>query len=104
MASPITNTLVTSSNSTAEAAEDNDRNQNNGNNNGNGNNSRRETRDGLRQLGNSSLDSVREVQASVGWQVIVLGIFSAFLVAVVGSAVPAYLISKIRPAEVMRAE
>lgn len=104
MASPITNTLVTSSNSTADGGSGNG-NGGGGGGNGNGNNSsRRETRDGLRALGNNSLGSIRQVQSSVGISTILLGVLLAFVVAIVGSAVPSYLISKIRPAEVMRAE
>lgn len=53
---------------------------------------------------NTALRSVQDVQASVGLGTIGYGIGIAFLIAIIGSAAPAYLISKIRPAEVMRAD
>lgn len=53
---------------------------------------------------NSALRSVQNVQASVGLDTIAYGIGIAFLIAVIGSALPALAISKVRPAEVMRAD
>jgi len=50
------------------------------------------------------LESIRNIQTTVGWDVIFYGIGIAFLIAIVGSAIPAWFITKIRPAEVMRAE
>ncbi len=58
----------------------------------------------LRTFGGNSLANARNVQASVGWEIIGYGFSTALTIAVVGSAVPALFISKIRPAEVMRAE
>jgi putative ABC transport system permease protein len=49
-------------------------------------------------------DSIRTVQAAVGWDILLYGLLAAVIIAVVGSAVPAWFISKVRPAEVMRAE
>lgn len=54
--------------------------------------------------GNFALRSADNIQASVGPSVLAYGIIVAFLIAVIGSAAPALLISKIRPAEVMRAD
>ncbi|HSX48268.1 MAG TPA: FtsX-like permease family protein [Candidatus Nanoarchaeia archaeon] len=48
--------------------------------------------------------SLRNVQAVVGWSILLYGLGAALLIALVGSALPALLIAKIRPAEVMRAE
>lgn len=48
--------------------------------------------------------NLREVHAVVGWEIIIYGLAAALLIAVVGSAVAALLIAKVRPAEVMRAE
>jgi putative ABC transport system permease protein len=61
---------------------------------------------GMRLMGgaNSPLRGVQDVQASVGTSVLAYGVGAAFLIAVLGSALPAYLISKVRPAEVMRAD
>lgn len=50
------------------------------------------------------INAIKDVQASVGADIIVYAVGSALLIAVLGSAVPAYFISKIRPADVMRAE
>jgi putative ABC transport system permease protein len=48
--------------------------------------------------------SIGSVKVAIGWQVILYGIAAALAIAVIGSAIPAWLIAKIRPAEVMRAE
>lgn len=61
-------------------------------------------RRGLRAFGNNSLTNIRNVKTSVGWSILGYGVGSAFLIAIIGSALPALLISKIRPAEIMRAE
>lgn len=55
-------------------------------------------------LAGSALRSAKDVQTSIGLDVIGYGVIATFVIAVVGSAVPAYFISRIRPAEVMRAE
>ncbi|HKX73204.1 MAG TPA: FtsX-like permease family protein [Candidatus Saccharimonadales bacterium] len=47
---------------------------------------------------------VSDVTASVGPMTLVWGALAALVIAVVGSAVPAWLIAKVRPAEVMRGE
>lgn len=44
------------------------------------------------------------LQASVGFGLLIYGLLVALAVAVVGSAVPAWLIAKVRPAEAMRGE
>jgi len=61
-------------------------------------------RGGFRRFGNESLTNVKNIQASVGWDILGYGVGAAFAIAIVGSALPALLISKIRPAEVMRAD
>lgn len=48
--------------------------------------------------------SLRNIQAVVGWSILLYGLAAAVIIALVGSALPALLIAKIRPAEVMRAE
>lgn len=48
--------------------------------------------------------NIKDVQAVVGWDILLYGLGAALLIAVVGSAVAALLIAKVRPAEVMRAE
>lgn len=58
----------------------------------------------VRGVGGNALSSARSVQADVGLDIIAYGVGAAALIAVLGSALPALLISKVRPAEVMRAE
>jgi putative ABC transport system permease protein len=49
-------------------------------------------------------DSVSNLQAVVGFDIILYGLLVAVAIAILGSAIPAWLIAKVRPAEVMRAE
>lgn len=58
----------------------------------------------VRSVGGDSLTNIKNVQASVGTSILLEGFAAAMIIAIVGSAIPALLISKIRPAEVMRAE
>jgi putative ABC transport system permease protein len=58
----------------------------------------------IRTFGGSGVANLQNIQASVGTNILVYGVMSAFIIAIIGSAVPALLISKIRPADVMRAE
>jgi len=55
---------------------------------------------GIQGMGNT----LNNLHAVVGINIILYGLLAALIIAIIGSAVPAYLISKIRPAEVMRAE
>ncbi len=48
--------------------------------------------------------SIRDLQAVVDWHLIVYGVLAAIVVAILGSAFPAWLIGRIRPAEVLRSE
>jgi putative ABC transport system permease protein len=58
----------------------------------------------FRSFGNDSLANARNIQASVGWDILGYGVGAAVLIAVIGSALPAYFISRVRPSEVMRAD
>ncbi|HEY4964618.1 MAG TPA: FtsX-like permease family protein [Candidatus Saccharimonadales bacterium] len=49
-------------------------------------------------------NSFSNIQAVVGWTIIVDGIAAAIIIAVIGSAAASILIAKVRPAEVMRTE
>ncbi|TAK89218.1 ABC transporter permease [Patescibacteria group bacterium] len=49
-------------------------------------------------------ESLRSIQATVGWEVLGYGFLAALIIAVAGSSIPAYIIARVRPAEVMRAE
>ena len=49
-------------------------------------------------------DAIRNLHATVGWQIIFYGLGAAVIIAIIGSALPAFFISKVRPAEVLRSE
>jgi len=51
-----------------------------------------------------SSSTLSNLHAAVGLNVVVFGLLAAVLIAVVGSAIPSYVIAKIRPAEVLRGE
>jgi len=61
-------------------------------------------RPAFRNFGGNTLANAKSVNASVGTEILLYGVATAFIIAIVGSAIPALLISKVRPAEVMRAE
>ncbi len=48
--------------------------------------------------------AVQDLAAVVDWHLIVYGVLAAIVVAIVGAAFPAWLIGKVRPAEVLRSE
>ncbi|HSX07291.1 MAG TPA: FtsX-like permease family protein [Candidatus Saccharimonadales bacterium] len=48
--------------------------------------------------------SLTNIHAVVGWDIIAYGLGAAILIAIAGSALASFFIAKIRPAEVMRAE
>lgn len=58
----------------------------------------------MMRLGSAGVDSIRNLQAVVGWQIILYGLGAAVIIAIIGSAIPSFIIAKVRPAEVMRAE
>lgn len=51
-----------------------------------------------------ALNSIRNVQATVGWEVVAFGLGAAIIIALLGSALASFFIAKIRPAEVLRSE
>ena len=53
---------------------------------------------------NGAQGAVRNLQATINWQIILYGLGAAVIIALIGSALPAYFISKVRPAEVLRSE
>jgi len=56
------------------------------------------------QQAQSAENLVKNIQTNVGLPLLLEGLGAAVAIAVVGSAVPAWLIAKVRPAEVMRGE
>lgn len=95
-ASPITDALVSNSNTASQTAQF-------ANREGPGAPRPRLGRQ-FRALGSNTATNVRNVKASVGTNILIYGVVTAFVIAIIGSALPALLISKVRPAEVMRAE
>ena len=59
---------------------------------------------GPRGFAATSTQTIKNIQASVGAQTLLLGLGAAFAIAIIGSAIPAFLISKVKPAEAMRNE
>jgi len=53
---------------------------------------------------NSLRNSISNVKANVGWSILAWGLGAAVLIAIVGSAFAGWLIARVRPSEVMRAE
>jgi putative ABC transport system permease protein len=91
---PVTNSLVSSSTNSSQTTQAPSQN-------GSG------QRQNFRRLGTvrqAGVTNIKNVKASLGWGTIGYGVGATLLIAVVGSALPAYFISKVRPAEVMRAE
>jgi ABC-type antimicrobial peptide transport system permease subunit len=60
--------------------------------------------EGIRGAASSAHDMLGTLHAAIGWETLAIGLLAAMAIAVIGSAIPAWFISKIRPAEVMRAE
>jgi putative ABC transport system permease protein len=48
--------------------------------------------------------ALSDIHAAVGFSLILYGLAGAIIIAIVGSAIPAFAIAKVRPAEVMRGE
>jgi putative ABC transport system permease protein len=59
---------------------------------------------GLFGAGNPVLTNLTDINANVGWPVILEGLAAAVVVAVLASAAAAWMIARIRPAEVLRSE
>lgn len=90
-ATPVTNSLVSNSSSSSSGQE--------GPSRMNGGFSRN-----FRSVGATSRQTLNNIKASVGVDMLALGALAAVAIAVLGSAAPAFLISKIKPAEAMRNE
>lgn len=55
-------------------------------------------------IGNSAGNAIRDLHAVVGFDIILYGIGAAIIIAIIGSALPSFIIAKVRPAEVLRSE
>jgi len=49
-------------------------------------------------------DNITNIHSAVGWSILIYGLASALIIAIIGSGAVSYFISKIRPAEVLRSE
>ncbi|HUD07504.1 MAG TPA: FtsX-like permease family protein [Candidatus Saccharimonadales bacterium] len=54
--------------------------------------------------GRSTVSSIKNIHAVIGWSILLDGLAAAVVIALIGSAIASVLISRIRPAEVMRTE
>lgn len=95
-ASPITNTLVSSSNSSSTSSAEMRPGGEPGGMGGPGR--------GFDRASRSLGQSVENIQTNIGWEILAYGVGIALVIAVLGSALASIFISKVRPAEVMRAE
>ena len=59
---------------------------------------------GFRGFGRASQQTVGSIQTSVGTSTLLYGVGATLLIAILGSAVPAFMISKVKPADAMRSE
>ena len=59
---------------------------------------------GFGRVFSQGAQGIQNIQTNIGWDIILYGLLAALVIAVVGSAIPAWFIAKVRPAEVMRAE
>lgn len=92
---PVLNVLVNNSESTVQGAENAQRI-------GGGRGGQMMMRLG-EGIGNAR-GMLNNIHATVGWEIILYGLLAAIVIAIIGSAIPAFFIAKVRPAEVMRAE
>ena len=98
-ASPVTNTLVNNSTTSASSTQTFA-----GGPIGAGSSGTTTARPRLREFGRTSTTTLKNIKTSVGISTLMAGIGAALFIAIVGSAVPSFLISKIKPAEAMRSE
>lgn len=59
---------------------------------------------GMMRLGENAVGALRDIHAVINYEIVLYGLLAAIVIAIIGSAIPSFFISKIRPAEVMRAE
>jgi putative ABC transport system permease protein len=53
---------------------------------------------------NPALSNIKDIHAHIGYTIILYGLGAAVAIALVGSALASYFISKVRPADVLRSE
>ncbi len=57
-----------------------------------------------RGFGQAGQQAIRNIQSSVGTNTLLYGVGATLLIAILGSAIPAFMISKVKPADAMRNE
>lgn len=92
-ATPLTNALVDNSSTTTTSSARGERGGGMGGPGG-----------ALRSFGQAGVNVAQNIQSSVGITTLAYGIGATILIAVLGSAVPSFMISKIKPADAMRNE
>jgi putative ABC transport system permease protein len=102
-ASPVTNTLVTNSNSSS-TTQTFAGGPASSSSSSPGSSTSTMRGPGVRGFGQTSSETLKNIKTSVGASTLLAGIGAALFIAIVGSAVPSFLISKIKPAEAMRSE
>jgi putative ABC transport system permease protein len=58
---------------------------------------------GAHFIGNG-ISNITDIHAQIGWTIIVYGLLTAILIALIGSAMASYFIARVKPAEVLRSE
>lgn len=56
------------------------------------------------ELGARAQNSLKDLHAAVGTDIILYGLLAAIVIAILGSIIPSFTIAKVRPAEVLRSE
>ena len=56
------------------------------------------------RVARQSVSNIRDITATVNWKIWLYALLTTLIVAVVAGAIPAFIIAKIRPSEVMRSE
>jgi putative ABC transport system permease protein len=107
-ANPVTKALVNNSTSTNQSASNGPVTITSSSGNAASSGTTTTTNRAFRAFGVGQLSSrginIGSISATISWTILLYGFGAAFIIAIVGSAVPSFLISKVRPAEVMRSE
>lgn len=59
---------------------------------------------GMGRMIESGIGNIRQVTTTINWSIVIYGLGAAFIIAIIGSIVASIFITKIRPAEALRAE
>jgi ABC-type antimicrobial peptide transport system permease subunit len=59
---------------------------------------------GFMRMASKMIPGVQSLKAVIGPEIIIYGILAAIVIAILGSVIPSFIISRVRPAEVLRSE